>query len=192
MVAVPGMPSGTALDTNDVLHMVVDGVDEQVPLSTLAAAIAAINGKTLLAGPQQLTNETTGSTSDEQWGTEELVIDDATLVGTTVSVLAHLTGFAERSDLTGVTAERGASLWLEVSLDGGSTWSGTSAANGGSTVEWHGNENERSRKSLAAQVLVSGTVTGDIQVRAMVSTFHAAGKPVFKDGAIAAVVTHRA
>lgn len=141
----------------------------------------------LVSGPQTLTDETTSGTTEEQWGTEELVVSGAGL-GTTVKVLAHLTGFAERADGTAVTGERGAGIRIDVSLDGGSTWDTANA--GRQTLEWHGDENTNSRMAVGVQKLTSGTRTGDIQVRAMVTTFHAAGKPVFKDGCITAVVTH--
>ena len=141
----------------------------------------------LLAGPQTLTNETTSGTTEEQWGTEELVISTVP-VGSNVTVLAHLTGNANRNETSGVSAERGILSRLQVSLDGGSTWSTTSV--GSSYVDWHGNEETGSAIPVSAQVLHSGTVTGTIQVRAMVTTYHTAGKPVARDGAITATITY--
>lgn len=109
---------------------------------------------------QSLTTKSTWSAigTDEQWGTEEATLDDALLPSTSdvtvyASVRGHVNGDGETKTLR---------VQVEISLDGGSTW------NAGTANWWrHTSQNSNDRMHLFTDHQVTGTVTGDIQVRVM-------------------------
>jgi hypothetical protein len=102
------------------------------------------------------------ASSDEQWGTEEATLDDALLPALTdVTVNARLTGSAVNINETGFFGAR-----VEISLDGGATWNGAAA-----DVETQFRivtAATTARQMVYAEHLVTGTVTDDIQARAIV------------------------
>lgn len=110
---------------------------------------------------QTLTDKTSwAGTSDEQWGTEEAVFDDALLPKlTNVTVDARVEGVGVDWSNTNTLSYR-----VEISFDGGSTWdaaasyAGTRISSGGTSTTRH---------LLRASHLATGTVTGDIQARCM-------------------------
>jgi hypothetical protein len=118
---------------------------------------------------QTLTDKTSFAavSTFEQWGTEEAVLDDALLPRlTNVTVFAQAVGYIENWTDTG-----NISTLVEISLDGGTTWdTGTSIfqrrAAGGQTSDRH---------PTMPIHQVTGTVTGDIQARAMASSATGAG-----------------
>lgn len=106
-----------------------------------------------------LTNKTTwaGTAAYEQWGTEEALLAQADAPAT-VDLIADLQGYMD-SDSSG----NNLALKVQVSLDGGSTWTDGGSVNirntSGATDE---------RFPLYAYCMISGgTVTGDIQARVM-------------------------
>lgn len=110
---------------------------------------------------QALTDKTTWSgTSGEQWGTEEATFDNALLPATAnVTVRARLAGSCFNWTSNGALA-----VWVEISLDGGATWSTGEEQR---LKDGSGNATARLPANPAHQV--TGTVTGDIQARAMAS-----------------------
>lgn len=107
---------------------------------------------------QTLTDKTSFSgTSAEQWGSEEATLDDALLPAlTNVTVYAELIGV-----VTNFTTTSNLFFAVEISLDGGSTWStGVTASVGGLS-------GSGIRVPVGAIHQVTGTVTGDIQARVM-------------------------
>jgi hypothetical protein len=108
---------------------------------------------------QTLTDKTSfAGSSAEQWGTEEATLDNAVLPAVdNVTVFAQLNGYV--GDFTTTT---NLTLAVEISLDGGSTWSTgleLSLRDTGAAV------NIRQIVTVCHQV--TGAVTGDIQARAM-------------------------
>lgn len=139
--------------------MSVDGTDKRMTAAEVRIGVATFFSKVR----QALTDKTSFSgTGSEQWGTEEATVDDASLPGlTNVTVDAQVVGKVENWSTTTATLF----IWVEISLDGGATWSSgdnTSyrrASDGNATDRW----------PAVARHLVTGTVTGDIQARAMSS-----------------------
>lgn len=129
---------------------------------------------------QTLTDKTSFSgTSLEQWGTEEATLDDAVLpLLTNVTVYANVSGYIEN-----FTESSNVSYQVEISLDGGSTWSlGLSNNNNRQTTT---TPVATGRNAAIAQHQVTGTITGDIQARAMAICASGAGTLWdFKNGAI--------
>lgn len=127
---------------------------------------------------QTLTDKTSfAGTSAEQWGTEEATLDDAVLPGLS-SVTVHAMVNGVQSD---TSTNNFVFITVEISLDGGSTW-----ATGEECVLREGSGGNASTLwSLTAIHQVTGTVTGDIQARAMVrSAVGAADAHNFENGVI--------
>lgn len=127
---------------------------------------------------QTLTDKTTFTgTTAEQWGTEEATHAAALLPKLTdVTVYAEVKG--RISDFTTAAAALG--IVVEISLDGGTTWSTGRTIHqrsaGTTTTEMDHYTNDHQ---------VTGTVTGDIQARAMtVSAVGAADSRNYVDCAI--------
>jgi hypothetical protein len=109
---------------------------------------------------QTLTDKTSFSgTGAEQVGTEEAVLDDAVLPSTT-----GVTAYASCSFTVFNTTTAGfLNVYLEISLDGGSTW--TAGTTQFIREAASGNANTGIPMTVDGQV--TGTVTGDIQARVM-------------------------
>lgn len=111
---------------------------------------------------QTLTDKTSfAGTTAEQVGTEEATLDDALLPATTgVTVHAYAPFLANNSSSTSSLA-----FLMEISLDGGSTWNTGTAL----TIRDASGSSASNGRFAAATHQVTGTVTGDIQARLMVS-----------------------
>jgi hypothetical protein len=112
---------------------------------------------------QGLTSKSTWSAANtrEQWGTEEATVDDATLPAlTSVTVYASIRGHVNTW-----TSNSLLRLRVEISLDGGATWSQ-------GEDNWMRDDSLSSvdRIHLFCDHQVTGTVTGDIQARVMAET----------------------
>lgn len=126
---------------------------------------------------QTLTDKTSYSgTGSEQWGTEEATVASTALpILTGVTVDAEVIGYG-----TDWSNSNSVSFWVEISLDGGSTW------DTGSAVAMRANpaQNATARDLLIARHMFSGTVTGDIQARAMTSQGVGAAFPTDLNGGV--------
>lgn len=148
----------------------VDSVNGQTGVVVLDAADVGAATKAYVDGrstvlvrrvQQSLTNKTAfAGTGYEQVGSEEAVLDDAVLgVLTDVGVYACATGICLNP-----TSGTSLNMQMEISLDGGSTWSAgqilslRDAAGSSATDAW----------PMSPAHQVTGTVTGDIQARLMV------------------------
>lgn len=111
-----------------------------------------------------LTDKTSFSgTGAEQWGTEEATVDDATLPTPTGSVIVQAWCFGYIQNFTGDTSVL---VQVEISLDGGSSWN----SGVGLSVRAGEVQGTNTRKNAANGHLHSGSVTGDIQARVMVTS----------------------
>lgn len=119
---------------------------------------------------QTLTDKTTFSgTSAEQWGTEEATFDDGLLPAlTNVTVYAHVAGY-----ILNPTQTSNLTIDVQISLDGGSTWTGRTPA--GIIFRHSAVSNAFDKAPVFADCQVTGTVTGDIQARAMVTSVTGSG-----------------
>ena len=132
-------------------------------------------------GGTALTNHTPNNTTMEQWGTEEAIVLQE-LCPTEAVVLAWLTGSAGYN--AAVAGDRG-EYKMAVSFDGGTSWADLGDAGVITTVY---SAAAGKRHPLAAVGRASGTVTGDVQVRAMVRDIDGANDMVFADGYLAVMV----
>lgn len=130
-----------------------------------------------------LTNHIPNNTTMEQWGTEEAVIAQADVPAATVAVVGWLSGSAG-SNAAGATTDRG-EYRLEVSFDGGSTWA-TLGDSG--TIVTVTNTSAGVRQPVSAVGRTTGTVTGDLMLRAMCRDVDGANDMLFADGQIALIV----
>lgn len=131
-----------------------------------------------LAAQQTLTNETPGGTGAyEQWGTEELSFGDRD--GLTVQVEAHLYGYISVINVDGATFD----TKLQVSFDGGSTWSDSVSTTYTVTVG-----NNRMRAMVHAGAVLGAAATGDVEVRGMVQASVLTNSPTWANGVIVAVL----
>lgn len=110
---------------------------------------------------QTLTNKSSFTgTGSEQWGTEEATLDDA--------LLPTLTNVTVHALLTGIVGDTSTNNFLfygvEISLDGGSTWNA-----GLQAVFRDTTGNSANYATIGAAHQITGTITGDIQARAMAS-----------------------
>lgn len=143
--------------------MSADGTDKRMVASEAASGLARVGGYGTFFRKvrQTLTNKTSfaGATA-EQWGSEEATLDDALLPALT-SVTVEARVFGTVLDLSSNTTS--VLVVVEISLDGGSTWStGTNTH-----LRRQGDGVAGDRFPMAAAHSVTGTVTGDIQARAM-------------------------
>lgn len=124
-----------------------------------------------------LTNDSAAVTATwEDWGTETLTIPDP---GVPVSVSARVSGYLKNS----TNADQGA-VRVSVSLDGGSTFIA-----GNAPVAQPDTTGATQELPIAADVVVSGTPTGDIVVKAQLRQDTTFGSSlVFENGYIAATV----
>jgi hypothetical protein len=165
--------------------VVITGVDNvQTALAMADAALADLQAKAdgpIITRTAVLTDVTaTGSTSYVQWGTEEVVFDDALWSGD-VTVDAWFSGYFTDVDINEFVDAR-----LNISLDNGSTWTaGTPAveSRGGSFPSVDVNN----RDGISGFQHLKGTPTGDIQVRAEVRTLTGSNQAEFRSGRIMAI-----
>lgn len=122
---------------------------------------------------QTLTDKTSfAGTGAEQWGTEQATLDDALLPKTTgVTVYAKVDGY-----WINATSQSTLVIVVEISLDGGSTWS-TSRQKLLRDSEGAGAGSAGTRQDAEVDHQVTGTVTGDIQARAMATCGAGSGTP---------------
>lgn len=135
----------------------------------------------IVSAATSLSTGTPNNTSFQQWGTEEAVAAQASCPVAAV-VLAWLSG--RFSPGPGGAAEDRGSVKLQVSFDGGSSWADigptetyalfTSTSGRGNAVSLTGR--------------ATGTVTGDIQVRAMVVDVDTANDTTWVGGYITVLV----
>lgn len=153
---------GTPVATATTLNFTGAGVDAtDAGGGTVDVDIPGGGSGTFVAKVRQtLTDKTSFSgTGNEQWGTEEATFDDASLPSTSnVTVDAELVGFG-----TDWSNSNSIIFFVEISLDGGSTWdTGLATA-----IRANPAQNATARHIIVARHSVTGTVTGDIQARAM-------------------------
>lgn len=136
------------------------GVTDKLGALASAAAEGTLGGGTFSKRViQTLTSKTSwAGFGAEQWGTEEATVDDALLPGlTNVTVYATV-----RGHVFGSTSDGSVTYRVDISLDGGSTWSE------GTANFWRADPSTANDRYLIfADHLVEGTVTGDIQAKCM-------------------------
>lgn len=161
------------------------GTDVEAALQELGAGGGG-GGGGVVSGATALTNHAPNNTTAEQWAGEEVVIAQADAPDTEVVVMGWLAGGLSPNSGVGSPAvgDRGL-CYLEVTFDGGSSW-----ATLGSTTLAHivdSSSNQRTTP-LSATGRATGTVTGDIMVRAMCRDVTQANDCLFKDGYISVMV----
>lgn len=130
----------------------------------------------------ELTDTTPNTTSagGAQWGSEEATVLSADTGAVDVTVLAWLAGRVKFN--TSTTGRRGR-CWIEISLDGGSTWQ----------TGWVGSSNPlptqpgigtNGRITQATHALVTGTVTGDVLARGLCGDVESGGETTWEGGRI--------
>lgn len=141
----------------------------------------------IASGGTNLTDKTPNSLTYVQHGTEEAVISQADLP-TEVVVLAWYVARMRPGGGSIAVGDRGKYV-LEVSYDGGATWDlFDTAAEGGTYFPI----TTASRDMTAALIARgTGTLTGDLQVRAMVADVNQANDTQFINGVIT-VLAHAA
>jgi hypothetical protein len=132
----------------------------------------------LASASATLSTATPNSTSPQQWGTEEAVIAQADAPAAAV-VIAWLTGTIRPGPGSPAVNDRG-QYKLEVSFDGGSTWSDITPTTNAYLASVASNR----ASSVAVNGRATGTVTGDIQVRAMVNDVDQANDTQWASGYI--------
>ena len=130
-----------------------------------------------------LSNHVPTNTTMEQWGTEEAVFAQE-VCPTDAVVIATVTGSAEASGGSAVAGDRG-EIRLEVSFDGGSSW--VTCGDSGTIVTF-ALTGAGKRFPVVATGRVTGTVTGDVQVRAMIRDVDGAGDTSWADGSVTALI----
>lgn len=127
-----------------------------------------------------LTNTTPNNTSFVQWGPEEATIAQGDVAPST-TVMAWLMGKMRAGPGTITAGDRGRCK-LEVSFDGGSTWADFAVSGEGASY--------LPTTTLSRDLMVNlvgrstGTVTGDVQVRAMCSDVGSANDTTWVTGVI--------
>lgn len=182
---------------DDLLYLLNDPAgtpaDRKVALSaiaTLFAGAAAFSGAyapkdlgaVFYTGSTSLTNTTPNNLSFVQWGTEEAVIAQADAPASAV-VMVWLAGdLVPFADAT--AGERGQAR-IEVSFDGGSTWAtvGSDAA-----PPLHAAVGSAISHYFTAHGRITGTVTGDIQARALCRDVDDTNSCTFDRGVISILV----
>lgn len=164
-----------------------DFTGDGVTVTDSGAGQATVNipsvSAVLASASTALTTHTPSNTTAEQWGTEEATIAQASAPASAV-VMAWLTGSAGTSG-TAVAGNRG-EVRLEVSFDGGATWATLGDAGIIVTVP---STNAGTRTPVTATGRAAGSVTGDIQVRAMCRDVDTSGTLTFADGQLV-VIAH--
>jgi hypothetical protein len=140
------------------------------------------NLPTVASATTALTNHDPNNTTMEQWGTEEAVVAQADAPPAAV-VLAWLSGSVGPT-ASGNDGDRG-EYRLEVSFDGGSSFA--TIGDSGNVVTLVSTA-AGDRTALSAVGRGTGTVTGDIQVRAMIRDIDAANDTNWADGIITVLV----
>lgn len=139
-------------------------------------------GLVIASASAVLTNHTPNNLTLEQWGTEEAVVAQADAPASAV-VLAWLTGAMAAGPGTISANDRGL-YQMEVSFDGGSSFATIGVANAASLPTTQTSRNY----TISSTGRATGTVTGDIQVRAMVADLSAANDTTWLGGVITVLV----
>lgn len=168
--AIPASGYGRLFVKSDGVYFIDDAGTVTGPLG------AAGGGGGVVSAETTLTTTTPGSTAYVQWGTEEAVIAQADAPAAAV-VLAWLSGMMGRQ--SGDVGDRG-QVQMEVSFDGGSTW----ADFGGEMAPGLVSTDANIRVPFSRQGRATGTVTGDIQVRAKIRDVDLANDVNFDRGRI--------
>lgn len=150
-------PAASDVTFSDSGLAVITGItDVQTALAAVDAAL--VDFGTFFRKVRQVLTEKTSftGTSNEQWGTEEATLDDALLPKLT-AVTVEARGYGRATNPTsGSTLQ----VRVEISLDGGATWSN------GTNCHWLAAAgNAADTELIACAHSVTGTVTGDIQAR---------------------------
>lgn len=176
-----GELAAAAITVDDTGWTEISGADVQAVLDSADAAIAAGGGgggTFVKRAYQSLTALSSfgAANTRQQWGTEEATVNDADL--------PTLTGVTVYASVRGSSGNWSADCLLryrvEISLDGGSTWS-------------QGQDNwcrfdaigANDRITFFTDHQVTGTVTGDIQARVMAEVDVTSGAPQLSFGNIA-------
>lgn len=171
--------------TGDETFYVVED-DDGTPVSrkvTLENLKAEIGGGVLASAHAELTDHIPNGTTLEQWGTEEATIAQADAPASAVVVMAWLSGFL-RAGPGSISAGDRAVFQLEVSFNGGSSFATMNTQGSGYLpITTTGRSNAVQRACRA-----TGTVTGDVQVRAMVSDVDQANDTSWVNGIITVLV----
>jgi hypothetical protein len=149
-----------------------------IPPSDLAPTVPVIVSQSI-----SLSTTTPNSLSFVQWGTEEAVIAQADAPNQAV-VMAWVTGYLQPGPGTISAGSDRGNVKLQVSFDGGANFS--DIGNVHRITLWGTNVTRGSTVSNNGRAL--GTVTGDIQVRAMVNDNDAANDTTWNNGYIMVLV----
>lgn len=140
-------------------------------------------GALIASGAATLTNTTPNSLTYVQWGTEELTIAQGDMPPT-VAVVAWLQGKVRAGPGTISVGDRGTAK-LQVSFDGGSSWADFAVS---SDAGMYLPTTTTSRDLMInATARATGTLTGDLQVRAQCADVNAANDTTFLGGVITAI-----
>lgn len=168
--------------TGDEKFLLVDDYDgtpvtKTIDSDNLARYVVTTAGATL-------TNHTPNNLTYEQWGTEEATVAQADCPPSAV-VMAWLMGKMRAGAGTIAVGDRG-KVKLEVSFDGGATWADFGISGEGGTYL----PITTAAKDLMVNVVgrATGSVTGDIQVRAMVADVDQANDTTWLTGVITLLV----
>jgi len=162
-------------------------VDHSPSMNVVYDVLSLASLMTILGGPTvrrqtTLTDRTTSAgTGYEQWGTEEVVFDNALWPGT-VTIFATFGGYIEDLD-TGEFAQ----VRIEISIDNGSTWTGLGYPAVESRVVGTVTTSQRDGIFCHAQ-LSNVTPTDDIQVRVTAANVSGASQTTFRGGNLIANV----
>lgn len=167
------------------LFYIVDDVagtptSKKITLANLALGIQSLIQ--ISSASASLTGTTPNSVSAVQWGTEEAVVAQADCP-TAAVVLAWVSGGVGPGAGTPAVGDRGA-LQLQVSFDGGSNFANMGVAI--SSTLFSTSANRRTPTSTTGRA--TGTVTGDIQVRAMINDTDQANDTTWANGVITVLV----
>jgi hypothetical protein len=175
----------TTFSGDETFYVVEDDdgtpVSRKVTVENLGAGLFGFMG--IASASTTLTATTPNSLTYVQFGTEEAVVAQADCP-TSAVVLAWLACGLRAGPGAPAVGDRG-NAKLEVSFDGGSSWADmTGGAEQGSLVSASANR----RVSLACVGRSTGTVTGDVQVRASVTDIDQANDTTFDLGTITVLV----
>lgn len=144
-------------------------------VATLAGIIASAQ--------TNLTDHTPNNLTTEQWATEEAVVAQAS-APTSAVVLAWLSGELRANGSGSPAANDRGGVKLQVSFDGGSNFADCSQENFPAMPS----TNTDFANTFSVVGRATGTVTGDIQVRAMVRDINQANDCQFRMGKITMLV----
>lgn len=189
--AGPGLPGPQGVQgeagSDGVVQTIVEGTNVTVDDSDPANPIISVDSgfSTVKSASATLTQHIPNNLSYEQWGTEEAVVAQAD-APSPCAVVATVSGEINESALASPAVTDRGLVKLQISFNGGSSFADITGTEvllgvGGSTSSGRGN-------GFAITGRATGTVTGDIQVRAMVADFSGANDCVFDHGNITILV----